>query len=124
MSSKFSLLEILKQSSELERAESADAADTSKEEAKYLEVEKARESVLSIKQDRLERKNFAGRLLSLVVAWLIGVFVLLVWQGFGSKIGFFSLPESVLHTLLATTTINLIGLLYVVSRYLFNDKRI
>jgi hypothetical protein len=100
--------------------------DTTKDEAAAfaLEAERSRlkEELDARRQDRGERKAVGHRLIGTVQAWLIGVFLLLLWQGFGSKIGFFSLPETTLNTLLVTTTVNLIGLLYVIARYLYNQK--
>jgi len=87
--------------------------------ASYSRLE---EELLSRQQDRGERKAVGQRLVGIVRAWLVGVFVLLMAHGLGSASGVFALPEVVLNTLLVTTTVNLIGLLYVIARYLYNDK--
>lgn len=118
----------LKLAAEVQVAESAGAADSAEAEAAQFELtaQKGRlaEELASRKQDREERKAVGGRLVTLVQAWLIGVFLILFWQGFGSRIGFFGLSDGVLKTLLVTTTANLIGLLFVIARYLYNEKRI
>ena len=82
------------------------------------------EKYYSLRQDRSERKDYARRLFSMMACWLFGVFLILFWQGFGSKIGFFSLDSKVLVTLLAGTTANVLGLFLLVNRYLFSEKRI
>lgn len=58
----------------------------------------------------------------LVIGWLIAVILILVWQGWPNKTAENRLSDSVLITLLATTSINIIGLLAAVVRYLFPAK--
>lgn len=107
---------------EVQAKESSAAESAYDIEVGMLELAGLKEKLLAQEQDRQQRKSIGQRLIGIVQAWLIGVFLLLLWQGFGSKIGFFGLPESVLNTLLVTTTVNLVGLLYVIARYLYNDK--
>src|ERR1700733_5276177 len=55
------------------------------------------------------RGVYALAVFGLVVLWLIGVFFLLVWQGFSWK--GFHLDDSVLLAAIGSTTANIIGLL-------------
>jgi hypothetical protein len=63
------------------------------------------------------RKEFAGKIYWLVIAWVASILVLLVLEGF--KIDGFSLSNSVLLALIGSSTLNIVGLLYVVTHYLF-----
>ena len=69
------------------------------------------------RQNRKERKKYAKWSYWIVSAWLFWI-VLLV-----STSKCLHLDNSVLITLLTTTTINVLGLVFIVSRYLFPDKK-
>lgn len=70
-------------------------------------------------QKHLHRGMLTPALRNITQFWMIAVVLLLVWQGFGSKIGFFHLSDSVLITLLTTTTANVLGLFYLALKYLY-----
>ena len=55
----------------------------------------------------------------IVPAWLVVVLALIVLCGF--KVS--ELPSSVLNTLLATTTANILGLAYIVLKGMFPQER-
>lgn len=98
-------------------------------EKKSLQMDALKEKLEGLIQDRTERKEVGRKLIRLVNWWLLGVFVLLFCHGIGSQpdgsqIPKFEIPEAVLNTLLVTTTANLIGLLYVIAKYLYHEKRI
>jgi hypothetical protein len=84
-----------------------------------LDKQARRAQIISIKQDIEERKKYAGRIFSLLSLWLIGLFVLLLLQGFLSHLHYFSLPDAVLLATIGGTTLNVIGIFIVVARYLF-----
>ena len=72
-------------------------------------------------KDYIEMRRRYGRwILSLTSLWILAVLVVVFFQGFqyapGSK---FYLPDSILITLLGTSTANVIGLLIIVANYLF-----
>jgi hypothetical protein len=69
-------------------------------------------------QDIAERKKYSGRIFWLLAFWLGGIFILLLLQG-GSPYHWFSLSDSVLIAAISGTTINVIGIFIVVTRYLF-----
>ena len=72
------------------------------------------------RQDRAERKIYASKLFWLVACWMLAVFSILLLQGF--KV--FQLENTVLVALLSTTSVNMIGLFVIVTKYLFSEKRI
>lgn len=75
-------------------------------------------------QDRTQRKEFAAKIFWLVVGWLTCLVVILLFQGWGIPLAFvgggrFSLPDNVLIALITGASINIIGLMAIVIRYLF-----
>lgn len=73
------------------------------------------EDYTSKKQDREQRKYFSTWIFGVVCAYLLIVLVLLYLTGFSLT----RLSDTVLVALLTTTTVNVIGLLVIVARYLF-----
>ena len=67
------------------------------------------------KQNTLHRKILMYWVISVVSCWLIAVLVLIFLSGYG-KVQF---QPTVLVTLLATTTINVLGLAFIVLRGIF-----
>lgn len=72
------------------------------------------------KQDRYQRKTFALRIFVLLCIYLLVVGILLALSGF-SCISF-SLSDTVLITLLGTSSANVITLFAIVTKYLFPRK--
>lgn len=70
------------------------------------------------KQDREQRKKFSIWIFSVVCTYLAVVLTIIFLVGFSLA----TLSETVLVTLLTTTTANIIGLLVIVARYLFPRK--
>jgi len=70
-------------------------------------------------QDTEERKLLSHWVMSVVSVWLVLVLFIVA---FNEKFGF-KLQDSVLITLLATTTANILGLAFIVLRGLFNDSK-
>ncbi len=71
-------------------------------------------------QDRDQRKAFAERIFSFVCYYMFSVFFILFLCGSPNR---FNLSDTVLVTLLGTTTANVIGLFVIVVKYLFSRKR-
>jgi hypothetical protein len=65
------------------------------------------------------RRWYALGIFFLVVIWLIGIFVLLVCEGFGWKK--FHLDDSVLLAAIGSTTANIIGVLLIIVKFIFSD---
>ena len=76
----------------------------------------------SVKNDIILRKDFAYKFFWLTVCYLIGVLILLVQSGITKCYGVTFLSDSVLITILTTTTVNILALLYAVAHYLFPVK--
>lgn len=70
-------------------------------------------------QDTRFRKYLAIWVMWIVPVWLLAVIVILILCG----IEIFSLKSNVLITLLATTTVNVLGLAYIVLKGLFTDPQ-
>jgi hypothetical protein len=69
--------------------------------------------------DRTQRETYAKRVFFLVLGWIILIFVLLLFQGFGPIVHYNPLSDKVLLALITSTTINLIGTLIIVLKYIF-----
>jgi hypothetical protein len=65
-----------------------------------------------------ERKLYAGRLFVLSLVWLLAIAVFLFLAGWGKL----KVADSVLIALITTTTANVLGLFYIVARWLFPNK--
>ena len=87
---------------------------TQKEECSISE-EAERTSLKGMQQDIEERKTYANRIYWLIVWWLAGVAVIVM---FGS----WHISDKVLITLVGGTTINVLGIFAIVAKYLFNRR--
>ncbi len=94
-----------------------------------------------LKQDREERQKYARYLFQLICAWLLGIYSIIMFSGFGSttvRINLsdvpgvqrleefkpsFQLSDAVLLALIGGTTINVLGLFVIVANYLFNSPK-
>ncbi len=96
--------------------------DVAKESKFYDETRKTQlheENVADRKSARTQREKYAGRVFILVSVWITAIFLLLVFQGFGGKLGYAPLSDKVLLALITSTTVNLIGTLIIVLKYIF-----
>ncbi|MGA2147987.1 MAG: hypothetical protein ABSH49_23825 [Bryobacteraceae bacterium] len=80
------------------------------------------------KQDIKERKKYAQLFFYLSCAWLVAIVAILMLQGFGSQ-GFgsfwktpFKLSDSIVLAMIGSTTANVLGILYIVAKYLFPNR--
>ena len=73
-------------------------------------------------QDRDERKKYALRIFVLICAWIGLLFAVLALEAVGSPRGWFHLNDSILLALIGGTTANVLGIFYIVTRYLFPRK--
>lgn len=104
-----------------------------------LAIEKTALENLSFSSDIAARKVYAERLFRAIAFWILGIFILLLLQGFcdghqntldltvrGNRLVLrpqFHLAETVLLAVIGGTTVNIIGLFYVVTNYLFPTKK-
>lgn len=87
---------------------------------KSAEVDKLKEEIENLKQNRSQRKKFAYWIFGFMCLYIIAVFAVLFFTGF--RQGNFCLADSVLLMLLGTTTANVIGIFVIVAKYLFHIK--
>ncbi len=99
--------------------------ETLEREQLRIELEKLRVELDSVRQDIRQRKAFAPKLYVLTCIWLILVIGIVLLQGFSEgHYHLFRLSEGVLIALLGTTTVNVVGLFYVVAKYLFPENSV
>lgn len=84
-----------------------------------IELNKAH--VEGLKQDIGERKKYAHRIFVLICFWLFAVLLLLIAEGL-SGIDHFVLPEGVILAIIGSTTLNVLGIFYIVTHYLFPKR--
>lgn len=78
------------------------------------------EEVYDRQQNRLQRKEYADNIFAFLCVYMLFVFLILI--GCGSYHAHFGLSDTVLITLITTTTANVIGIFVFVVKYLFNTK--
>lgn len=71
-------------------------------------------------QDRKQRKEFTDKIFDFVRKYMLFVCIVLFLKGTTSQ---FYLSDTVIVTLLGTTTANVIGILIIVVTYLFSRKK-
>lgn len=84
-------------------------------------IELSRAHLEGLRQDIGERKKYAHRIFVLICFWLAAVFLLLVADGL-SNIDLFVLPEGVILAIIGSTTLNVLGIFYIVTHYLFPKR--
>ncbi len=68
------------------------------------------------RQRRVQRRDYAERIFSLMVWWLLGIGGILLLQALSNE---FYLSENVLLALIGGTTANVLGIFYYVAKFLF-----
>lgn len=103
-----------------------DASDSDAKAALQQEREALRErhqeDIEDRKSAREQRKRYARGVFVLVCCWITAIFILLLFQVLGATFirGFQGLSDKVLLALITSTTIDLIGTLIIVLRYIFH----
>jgi hypothetical protein len=87
------------------------------EEIDDLDAQQRKLFLADLQQDIDLRREFAGKIYWLVIIWVLAILAIVVLQGF--RICNFELSNSVLLALIGSSTLNIVGLLYVVTHYLF-----
>jgi len=75
--------------------------------------------VKQLEQNIAERKRYAFRIFCLICSWLGATGVLVFLIGFGLM----KLSDSVIITIVTTTTANVLGIMYFVAKYLFKVQK-
>ncbi|MGO9638691.1 MAG: hypothetical protein ACLPXT_05445 [Terracidiphilus sp.] len=88
-----------------------------------VELDQKRAELESFKQDTGERKRYAKKIFILTCTWVTGIYILMLLEGFG---GFwcwaFHLSDSIMLAAIGSTTANIIGVFFIVTRYFFPKK--
>jgi fatty acid desaturase len=88
-----------------------------------VELESARLENQNKRQNINFRKGFSIAIFVLGCLWLAFIALVIIFQGFGKfRGGSFNLSQGVMLALIGTTTVNVLGLFYVVTNYLFPKK--
>ena len=77
------------------------------------------ETLKSLKQDRKERRRYAEQIFTLISTWLFTVLFIMI---INKKAGLM-LSDSIIITLITTTTASVLGLFIVVINYLFKSPK-
>ncbi len=91
--------------------------DNIKQQTAEAELERIKLNNRSDEQNIENRKKYGYLIYSLVIGWLVILSIILFFHGF--KVRDFALPDGVLITLIAGTTVKVIGLLAIIVNYLF-----
>ncbi len=75
---------------------------------------------LMLRQILKHRGGYAFGIFVLVIIWLVGIFLILVCQGFAWH--GFHLDDSVLLAAIGSTTANIIGVLLIIVKFIFSDS--
>lgn len=90
-----------------------------------LKAKQTQAELESYQQDTRERKRYALAFFVLCCVWIGVITTILLLQGFGSfwfgKMPF-RLSEAVILAAIGSTTVNIIGILFVVANYLFPKR--
>ncbi len=105
------------------RAPEASADSLSHQEEHAYDKEKKRIELDSLRQDIQERKKYANKIYKLIVCWLLAIFLLILVNGFFSALEWFSLSNTVMTTIVGGTTVNILGIFYIVANYLFHRPK-
>jgi hypothetical protein len=84
--------------------------ETATNEKVRLEIENE-----GLKQNIAERKKYAHRIFCMISIWLVGVLVILLLDGFAWDL--FHLPDPVILAVIGGTTVNVLGIFYIVTNY-------
>ena len=99
--------------------------EQTQEEQEDLEKQRKKTEIKGLDQDIDERKKYARCFFGLACAWIAIIAILLFLQGFGSfwwgRMPF-KLTEPVILATIGATTVNILGILYVVANYLFPKR--
>jgi|GEM_PF-2174276 len=90
------------------------------EERAKIEVSRLQTELDNLKKSFNMSSNFAIAIFGFVFIWMTAVFCFLCYQS--TLCPFLRLDKTILVTLLSTTTINVIGLLYIVIKFVFNHR--
>ena len=99
---------------------SAKPSETYDREIRELESQRKRLHNLELKQKIGARRLYVLAIFVMVVAWIVGIYVLLVMEGFNFR--GFNLSSNLLLAAIGSTTANVLALLFMIVKFLFSEK--
>jgi hypothetical protein len=93
--------------------------DAVRNEKEFYDNKLIEQQIADLESARKQREKYAGRVFFLVGAWILALFIILLAQGACPVWRPFS--DKVLITLISSMTINLIGTLVIVLKYIFKS---
>jgi hypothetical protein len=92
-------------------------------ESRQFEADRHSRDMADRDAAREQRRVYAGRVFILVCFWISAMFALLLCQVFGARWvpAYRPLSDAVLIALISSTTVNLIGTLIIVLKYIFRS---
>lgn len=91
------------------------------DEFEVQKIQKLKLKNTELENNNSERKRYALWIFILTCAWAFLIFLIIFLQGFGTVVTF-KITDSVMITLITSTTINFFGFFLLVIRYLFATK--
>ena len=101
------------------KADDQNAQEAVQAEGEFYEKQLQQQTLEDRKLARTQREAYAKGIFCLVCIWISLIFILLLLQGFSGRIGYKPLGDSVLIALISSTTVNVIGTLIIVLKYIF-----
>jgi hypothetical protein len=93
--------------------------DRNSSETREHYLERMREDLERIKTENSVRLKLTKRFSIITVFWILLILMVVIFSG----LGVLNLANSVLIALISTTTANVFGFMYVVVKYLFNERK-
>lgn len=88
-------------------------------EKQALELQLLKAQIRKFEDDNTGRREFSRSIFAVTVVWMFLVLMILIQHASGK----WHLSDSVLITLITTTTVNVIGIFIIVANYLFNRDK-
>lgn len=101
------------------KADDQNAQEAVEAEGEFYEKQLQEQTLADRKSARTQRETYARGIFQLVCIWIFLIFILLLLQGFSGFIRYKPLSDPVLITLISSTTVNVIGTLIIVLKYIF-----
>lgn len=101
------------------KADDQNAQEAVQAEGEFYERQLQEQTLADRRSARTQRETYAKGIFRLVCVWIFLIFILLLLQGFSAFVGYKPLSDPVLITLVSSTTVNVIGTLIIVLKYIF-----
>ena len=88
------------------------------QQMQQVEMRVAIARAVKLEDDNASRRDFSRQIFAVTVVWMFLILLIVFHAGKGSL----HFSDTVLVTLITTTTANVFGFMYIVVKYLFNEK--